>query len=283
MSIREIHVDAIIETVSQLCQESNYVLPEDAIAGLKKAKEEEQSPWGKDALQQLLDNADIAANERIPLCQDCGITIVYAHIGQDVHITGGHLYEAIAQGVHQGYTEGYLRPSMVRRPFSARINTTDNTPAIVRCIIVPGDRLKIAVMPKGEGAENGSRLSMLEPSSGRQGVIDFVVKTIERCGANICPPLVVGVGIGGTAGRVMTLAKRALLRPVGEPNPDPEVADLEAELLWRINSLGFGPLGLGGTVTAMSVQAEVFPCHIAALPVGVNPECHCARHKEIIL
>ena len=247
------------------------------------AEEREESPSGREIIRQLLDNASIAAKEHIPLCQDCGIVVVHLSIGQEVHVVGGSLYEAVERGVGQGYVRGYLRASMVLRPLSARVNTRDNTPPIVRYEVVPGDRLAIAVMPKGEGAENGSRVAMLDPASGRKGVVDFVVETIEMGGSSICPPLIVGVGVGGTAGRVMWQAKKALLRPVGQRNPDPEIDDLEREILDRINALGIGPQGLGGTVTALSVQAEVSPCHIAALPVAVNPECHCARHKEAIL
>ena len=281
--MREIHVCNIKGAVSRLCQEANYYLPEDVLRGLKVAKRKEQSPWGKEIIRQILENADVAAREHIPLCQDCGITMVYVSVGQDVHIVGGQLYDAIEEGVAEGYIAGFLRASMVDRPLSMRINSGDNTPPIVRYDVVPGDELRIAVMPKGEGAENGSRVGMLNPSNGRAGLVDFVVQTVEMGGSSTCPPLVVGVGIGGTAGRVMWLAKRALLRPLGEPNPDPEVADLENEILERINGLGIGPQGLGGTVTAMAVQAEMSPCHIAALPVAVNPECHCARHQETVL
>lgn len=281
--MREIHVDTVTQTVARLCQEANFSLPDDVMAALIVAREREESPSGREIIRQLLDNASIAAKEHIPLCQDCGIVVVHLSVGQEVHIVGGSLYEAVERGVGQGYARGYLRGSMVRCPLSARVNTRDNTPPIVRYEVVPGDRLEIVVMPKGEGAENGSRVGMLDPASGRKGVVDFVVETIEMGGSSICPPLIVGVGVGGTAGRVMWQAKKALLRPVGQPNPDPEIDDLEREILDRINALGIGPQGLGGTITALSVQAEVSPCHIAALPVAVNPECHCARHKEAIL
>ena len=281
--MREIHVDAITQTVARLCQEANFSLPDDIMAALRIARQREESPWGREILRHIVENADIAAKEHIPLCQDCGIVVIHIAIGQDLHIVGGDLFDAVQKGVAQGYTKGYLRASMVLRPLSARINTGDNTPPIVRYDIVPGDKLMIAVMPKGEGAENGSRVGMLEPASGRKGVVDFVVETIEKGGASICPPLVVGVGVGGTAGRVMWLAKKSLWRPIGEPNPDPEIDELERELLANINALGIGPQGLGGTITALAVQVEVSPCHIAALPVAVNPECHCARHREAIL
>jgi fumarate hydratase subunit alpha len=204
-------------------------------------------------------------------------------VGQEVHISGGELYAAVEEGVRQGYAQGYLRKSMVRQPFSARINTKDNTPAIIHTDIVPGDQLKIIVMTKGGGSENMSRLAMFEPAQGRQGVIDFVVRAVEEAGSNPCPPLIVGVGIGGTAEKTMMLAKEALLRPVGKPNPDAEIAQLEKELLQQINALGIGPQGFGGRITTMAVHVEVFPCHIASMPVAVNLQCHSARHKEALL
>jgi fumarate hydratase subunit alpha len=204
-------------------------------------------------------------------------------LGQDVRITGGDLYEAVNEGVRQGYEKGYLRKSMVRRPFSERVNTTDNTPAVIHTEILPGDRLKITVMPKGGGAENMSRLAMLSPSQGRDGVIDFVVRAVDEAGGNPCPPVIVGVGIGGTAEQTMLLAKKSLLRKVGEPNPDGETADMEEEILERVNNLGIGPMGYGGRITALAVHVETFPAHIASLPVAVNLQCHSARHKEAVL
>jgi fumarate hydratase subunit alpha len=281
--MREVQAKDVTKVVARLCQEANFFLPQEVLSALRKAREKEESSWGKEILYQILENADIAAKEHIPLCQDCGIAVVYLYIGQEVYISGGELYRAVEDGVRQGYIEGYLRPSMVHHPFSSRVNTGDNTPPIVHYEIVPGDELKIVVMPKGEGAENGSRLAMLEPSRGREGVIDFVVKTIEEIGSSICPPLIIGVGIGGTAERVMDLAKKALLRPLNKPNPDSEVAELEEEILEKVNSLGIGPQGLGGKITALAVHAETSPCHIAALPVAVNPQCHCARYKVAVL
>jgi fumarate hydratase subunit alpha len=204
-------------------------------------------------------------------------------LGQEVHITGGDLYPAVNEGVRQGYNEGYLRKSMVRQPYSARVNTKDNTPAIIYTDIVPGDKLKITVMPKGGGAENMTRLGMLSPAGGRQGVIDLVVKAVDEAGSNPCPPVVVGIGIGGTAEKAVLLAKKALLRKIGEPNPDPEMAELEREILQRVNNLGIGPMGYGGRITALAVHAEAFPAHIASLPVAVNLQCHSARHKETTL
>ncbi len=209
--------------------------------------------------------------------------MVFLEVGQEVHITGGDLYGAVEEGVRKGYAEGYLRKSLVRQPFSARVNTKDNTPPVIHTEIVPGDQLKITVMPKGGGSENMSSLRMLSPGEGRTGVIDFVVKAAESVGSNPCPPLIVGVGIGGTAERAMMLAKKSLLRPVGAPHPDPEVAELEGEILRQINALGIGPQGFGGRITVLAVHVETFPAHIASLPVAVNFQCHSARHKEAVL
>ena len=209
--------------------------------------------------------------------------VVYLEVGQDLHIVGGDLYEAVNDGVKQGYDTGYLRKSMVNQPFSSRINTKDNTPAVIHTVIVPGDKLKITVVPKGGGSENMSRLFMLPPSAGRQGIIESVVKSVDEAGSNPCPPIIVGVGIGGTAEKAMDLAKRSLLRRIGEHNPDPEAAELEKELLQRINCLGIGPQGYGGTVTALGVNVEIFPSHIASMPLAVNLQCHAARHKETII
>jgi len=281
--MKEIEASAITQAVTQLCQEANFVLSEDVVAALKQAQQTEESPLGREVLGQLLENARIAQQERLPLCQDCGTAVVFLEIGQDVHIIGGDLYSAVEDGVRQGYTQGYLRKSVVRQPFSARVNTGDNAPPVIHADIIPGDRLKITVMPKGSGAENMSRLAMLKPGDGRQGIIDLVVKVVDEAGGNPCPPIVVGLGIGGTSERAMLLAKKALLRPVGQPNPDPEVAELEVELLNRINGLGIGPLGFGGSTTALAVHAEVMPTHIASLPVAVNLQCHSTRHQEAIL
>lgn len=281
--MREISCDEIARTVARLCVEANLYLGEDVLAALRRAKDEEVSPLGREILDQILRNAEIAAREKLPLCQDCGMTVVFLELGQDVHITGGNLYEAINEGVRRGYEEGYLRKSVVERPFSARVNTKDNTPAVIHTEVVPGDRLRITVCPKGGGSENMSYLKMLSPAAGRQGVIDFVVDCVDKSGANPCPPVIVGVGIGGTIDQTTLIAKKALLRPVGQPHPDPEVAELEAEILERVNKLGIGPQGFGGRVTALAVHAETFPCHIASLPVAVNIQCHSARHKEAIL
>jgi len=281
--MREITVGDITETVSRLFQEACYHLPQDVLAALKKAREKEESPAARNALDAILKNTDISAKGEIPLCQDTGTSVVFLELGQEVHIAGGDLYTAVNEGVRQGYDKGYLRKSMVRQPFSARVNTKDNTPAIIYTDIVSGDRLRIIALPKGGGAENMARLAMLTPACGRQGIIDFVVKAVDEAGSNPCPPIIVGVGVGGTAEKAMLLAKRALLRKVGEPNPDAEVAELEKEILKRINNLGIGAMGYGGRITALAVHIDVFPCHIASLPVAVNLQCHSARHKEAIL
>lgn len=281
--MRDINVKEITKTVSRLFQEACYYLPEDVVTALKQAREAEESPVGRKVLDRILENAEISAKGEIPICQDTGDAVVFLELGQDVHIVDGDLYSAINEGVRQGYNEGYLRKSMVSRPFSARINTKDNTPAIIYTDIVPGDRLKIIAKPKGGGAENMSRLAILTPAMGRQGVIDFVVNAVDEAGSNPCPPVIVGVGIGGTVEKTVLLAKKALVRKVGEPNPDPEVAELEKEILNRVNNLGIGPMGYGGRITALAVHAEVFPAHIASLPVAVNLQCWCARHKEAIL
>ncbi len=281
--MREIEASAITQVVAQLCQQANFELGEDVIAALKQAQQTEESPEGREVLSQLLENARIAKQERLPLCQDCGTAVVFLEIGQETHIIGGNLYAAVEEGVRQGYTQGYLRKSIVSQPFSARINTRDNTPPVIHTEIVPGDQVKIIVMPKGGGAENMSKLAMLKPGDGRQGIIDLVVRTVDEAGGNPCPPLIVGLGIGATAEGAMLLAKKALLREVAKPNPDPEIAELEKEILSRINALGIGPLGFGGRITALAVQAEVMPTHLASLPVAVNLQCHSARHKEAIL
>lgn len=281
--MRDINAKEVTKTVTRLCKEANFFLPEDVLSALQEARKMEESPIGQQALDQILDNAKLAKDEEIAICQDCGAAVVYLEVGQDAHIVGGDLYEAVNEGVRKGYEEGYLRKSMVNQPFSARVNTKDNTPAIIHTDIVPGDKLKITVVPKGGGSENMSRLVMLTPAKGRQGIIDSVVKGIEDAGSNPCPPVIVGVGIGGTAEKTMSLAKKALLRKVGESNADAEIAELEKELLTRINALGIGPQGFGGRCTALAVNVEVFPAHIASMPLAINIQCHAARHKEAVL
>jgi fumarate hydratase subunit alpha len=281
--MREISVVDIANSVGRLCQQANFDIGEDVMEALKQAREKEESTLGQQVLDQILENDSIATNENIPICQDCGTAVVFLELGQDAHVTGGDLYTAVEEGVRRGYEDGYLRKSIVSQPFSARANTKDNTPAVIHLDMVPGDCLKITVMPKGGGSENMSRLAMLTPAKGRQGVIDFVVKSVSEAGSNPCPPVVVGVGIGGTADKATILAKKALLRRVGTPNPDPEIAELEREILKLVNDLGVGPQGFGGRTTALAVHAEVFPTHIAMMPVAVNLNCHAARHKEAIL
>jgi fumarate hydratase subunit alpha len=281
--LREIKADLVTQVVADLCQQVNFELSEDVLAALERAQQAEESPLGRQVLGQVLENARIARNERIPLCQDCGVAVVFLEVGQDVHVTGGDLYAAVEEGVRRGYVQGYLRKSLVSQPFSARINTKDNTPPVIHTDIVPGEQLRISVMPKGGGAENMSRLAMLKPGEGQEGVINLVVKTVSEAGGNPCPPLVVGVGVGGTAELAMILAKKALLRPLGEPSPDPETAELEREILCRINDSGIGPMGFGGRTTALAVHAVAAPAHIASLPVAVNLQCHSARHSEAVL
>ena len=281
--MREIAAEDITKTVARLCKESNFFLGEDVLSALKKARKEEESPTAINVLDQIIENADIATKEEMPLCQDCGLAIIFIELGQDAHIKGGDLYEAINEGVRKGYSEGYLRKSVVKQPFSARMNTKDNTPAIIHTEIVKGDKLKITVAPKGGGSENMSRFTVFKPAQGRPAVVDFVVKAVEEAGSNPCPPTIIGVGIGGSAEKAMYLAKKSLLRKVGEPSKDKEVAELEKELLQRINATGVGPGGVGGRITSLAVHVETHPAHIASMPVAVNIQCHSARHKEAVL
>ncbi len=281
--MREIAAEDITKTIARLCKEANFFLGEDVLSALKKARKEEESPTAINVLDQIIENADIAAKEEMPLCQDCGLAIIFVELGQDAHIKGGDLYEAINEGVRKGYSEGYLRKSVVKQPFSARMNTKDNTPAIIHTEIVKGDKLKITVAPKGGGSENMSRFTVFKPAQGRPAVVDFVLKAVEEAGSNPCPPTIIGVGIGGSAEKAMYLAKKSLLRKVGEPSKDKEVAELEKELLQRINATGVGPGGVGGRITSLAVHVETHPAHIASMPVAVNIQCHSARHKEAVL
>jgi len=281
--MREIKAEDITCAIADLCQKANFELGDDVLQALEQARRVEESPLARDALDKLIENAAIAREERLPLCQDCGTAVVFLEVGQEVHIAGGDLDTAIAEGVCQGYDKGYLRKSIVKQPFSKRTNTGDNTPPVIHTKIVPGDRLKIAVMSKGSGAENMSRLAMLKPGAGSEGIVETVVKTVSDAGSNPCPPIIIGLGIGGTAEKAMLMAKEALLRETGKPNPDQEVASLEKEILTEVNKLGIGALGLGGTVTALAVHAEAAPTHIASLPLAVNLQCHSARHREVIL
>jgi len=281
--MREMDSGMVTETISTLLQDGCYRLADDVVAALRQSYEREESPAARNVLAKLLENADAAYRDEIPLCQDTGMAVVFLELGQDLHITGGDLYEAVQEGVRRAYDRGYLRKSVVDKPFSARMNTRDNTPAVIHTTIVPGEKLKITALSKGFGSENMSRLAMLTPAGGRQGVIDFVVKCVDEAGANPCPPVIVGVGIGGTAEKCMLLAKQALLRKAGEPHADSEVAELESEILKRVNDLGIGAMGYGGRITALAVHVEVFPTHIAALPVAVNLQCHSVRHREATL
>jgi len=257
-------------------------LGKDVLAAFEKGLKEEVSPTGKDIFNQLIENANIAREESVPMCQDTGFAVVFLDIGQDVHIAGGDLYEAVNEGVRRGYQEGYLRKSILGHPLE-RKNTGDNTPAVIHTRIVPGDKLKITIAPKGGGSENMSGLKMLKPAEGVAGVKKFVLETVSAAGPNPCPPIVVGVGIGGTFEKAALLAKEALLRPIDQKSSLPDIAKLEEELLEEINKLGIGPQGLGGRVTALAVHVEIFSVHLASLPVAVNINCHAARHKSIIL
>lgn len=268
--------------MARLCIEANYLLGSDVLKCFEDKLDKEISQTGKDVLKQLILNAEIARENNVPMCQDTGFAVVFAEMGQDVRIAGGSLYEAINDGVRKGYTEGYLRKSIVDHPIR-RKNTGDNTPAVIHTKIVDGDSLKITVAPKGGGSENMSALKMLKPAEGVEGVKKFIIETVKSAGPNPCPPIVVGVGIGGTFEKCAMLAKEALLRGLGKPSHLPDIALLEQELLDEVNALGIGPQGLGGKTTALGVHIEVYPCHIASLPVAVNINCHAARHKEAIL
>ncbi len=279
--VREIDTREITGAISRLCREANERLGEDVLQCFQQAREAESSPVGREILEQLIENARIAREDQIPICQDTGLAVVFLEIGQDVHLTGGDVKEAVHEGVRQGYGEGYLRKSSCH-PFT-RANTGDNTPAVIYLDLVPGDRVKVMFVPKGGGSENMSRIFMLPPSAGLAGVKEKVVETVREAGPNPCPPTIIGVGIGGTFEQAALQAKKALLRPLGSPNPDPELDLLEKELLAAINKLGIGPQGLGGRTTSLGVHVRLLPCHIASLPVAVNVQCHASRHKEAVL
>ncbi len=279
--MREIHVDEIRDNVAQICIDAAYNVSDDVMTAFDWALETETAPAAKEIIGLLKENARIAREERIPVCQDTGIAIFFVEIGQDLRIKNGFLMDAINEGVRKGYKEGFLRKSVVD-PIS-RKNTGDNTPAIIYTELVPGDKLRISFMPKGGGSENMSAIRMLRPTEGIEGIRSFVLECVQKAGANPCPPVVIGVGIGGDFEKAALLAKKALLRPVGSPNAKLELASLEETLLKTVNKTGIGPEGLGGKVTAMAVNVESFPCHIASFPVAVNINCHAARHKTIIL
>ncbi|WP_315366257.1 fumarate hydratase [Prevotella koreensis] len=277
--MREIRATEITQLVEKLCIEACYVLSDDIYCGLKNRSAVEKSPLGKQIIDTIVQNADIARNERCPICQDTGMTVVFVEMGQDVHVTEGFIEDAINQGVRQGYTKGYLRKSVVKDPID-RVNTNDNTPAIIHYEIVEGDCFRIVVSPKGFGSENKSGLKMLTPSAGIPGIKKFIIDTVATAGGNPCPPIIVGVGIGGTMERAAYLSKKALLRPVGSHSENETVAQLETELLEEINRLGIGPCGFGGTTTALTVNILTNATHIAGLPVSVNIGCHATRHAE---
>jgi len=276
--MREIDVKLITEKVRELCIEANTDLGEDVLQAFDQAMAKEDSPVGIEILKELKENARIAGEEKVAMCQDTGFAVVFVELGQEVHLVGGGLREAIFEGVRQGYRDGYLRKS-VCHPFK-RVNTGDNTPAIIHTEIVPGEKVKITVAPKGGGSENMSRVTMLTPSEGMEGVKRFVVQRVKECGSNPCPPTIVGIGIGGTFEQAALLAKKSLLRPLGSKNSDPDLNQAEAEILTEINKLGIGPQGLGGRTTSLAVHILMMPCHIASLPLGVNIQCHAQRHKE---
>jgi len=279
--MREVKVEQLTKVVKRLCQEACVYMNEDLEAALERAYMLEESPLGREIIKQLLQNRDVAKETGLPICQDTGITIVFLRVGQEVHFVGGSIEEAINEGVRQGYEEGYLRKS-VCHPLT-RENTKDNTPAIIHYEIVPGDKVEVIVMPKGAGSENKSTATVLTPAAGLEGIERFVCKTVEEAAVNTCGPLIVGVGIGGTIDKAALLAKKALLRPLGEWHKDSQLAALEMKWLKMLNDLGYGPLGLGGRVTCLDVHIEVFPCHIASLPVAVNVQCHAHRVKRVIL
>jgi fumarate hydratase subunit alpha len=281
--VRELDVREVTEAVRTLCITANYDLPADVHEALVSAREAEESPVGREVLGQLIENADIAAAERVPLCQDTGFAVIFAEVGQDVHLVGGDFAAAVDEGVRRGYGDGYLRKSVAEEPAHARRNTKDNTPAILHTSIVPGAKLHLTMMAKGGGAENMSSLNMLKPSQGWDGMKQAVVDTVSRAGSNPCPPVIIGVGIGGTIDMVTLLAKKALLREIGSTHADPRIAGMEAELLEAINRLGIGPQGLGGSTTALAVFIEEMPCHIASMPMAVNVQCHAQRHKTVEL
>lgn len=280
MEIRRIKADTVTKTVKQLFMDCNYFIDDSITKALKDFREKEKSPVGKNVLSQLLENNEIAAKEQIPICQDTGMAVLFVEYGDKVVIEDGSFHDAVEQGVREAYDEGYLRKSVVSDPVFDRINTKDNTPAVIHTEIVPGDKIKFLVGGKGFGSENMSAIKMLTPSYGAEGVKDFILETVKKAGPNPCPPIVVGVGIGGTFEKAAQLAKKATFRPIDTKNPDPRYAQMEDELLKRINYMGFGPAGLGGNTTALGVNIETYPTHIAGMPVAVNICCHAARHKE---
>ncbi|MBC8527157.1 MAG: fumarate hydratase [Candidatus Cloacimonetes bacterium] len=281
--MKEIDISKIIPVVKKLCMDANYYIDEDVIKKIKEFQKKEESPTAQEILSIMLENYKLAADEKMPICQDTGVAVVFVELGQDVHLIGGDFYEAINEGVRQGYKDGYLRKSMVDDPVIKRKNTGDNTPALIYTDIVPGDKIKITIAPKGGGAENMSEVKMMKAADGIEGVKDFVVDRVKRSGGNPCPPVIVGIGIGGNFEQSALLAKKALLVPLYEKNPSPVWAKVEDEILDRVNKLGIGPQGLGGMTTALAVNILYKPCHIASMPVAVNMQCHVHRHKSAII
>ena len=282
-AMKTITTQQITEAVRQLCMDVSYDLPQDVEAALEQGLAKEESSFGKYCLEQIIHNCHLAREHQQAMCQDTGIAVVYLYVGQDVHITGGSLADAVNEGVRQGYEDGYLRKSVVEEPLFERMNTGDNTPAVMHMELVPGDQLRIMVVPKGAGSENMGAMKMLKPADGLEGAKQFILDTVRNAGGNPCPPIVVGIGVGGTMEKAPMLAKQALTREIGSRNPNPLYAKLEEELLEAINNMGIGPQGLGGRVTALAVHIEYYPTHIAMLPVAVNINCHAARHKEVVL
>jgi len=280
--LRRIHINEITKVVAEMCKDANYNLGEDMTVALEESKLHEKSAVGRDILTQILENAEIAREEKMPMCQDTGVAVFFVELGYECQIVGGDIYEAIDEGVRQGYKDGYLRFSMVADPLN-RVNTGDNTPSVTYVEMIPGNTVKIKYSAKGGGSENMSRLQMLKPSEGLVGIKDFILDTVRLAGPNACPPMIVGVGIGGSFDRSAYIAKKSLFRDVGIRNADKRIAELEEELLKECNKLGVGPQGMGGTTTALDVKIEVYPCHIAALPVAVNIQCHANRHKVAVL
>ncbi|WP_200816546.1 fumarate hydratase [Halobacillus sp. Marseille-P3879] len=281
--MKTIPYEKIVEEVAGMCQEANYDLGEDVVNAFKTAVKEEESETGKDVLNQLITNANIATSERVPMCQDTGVSVFFVELGQDCHIIGGNLNDAINEGVMKGYEEGYLRHSIVDHPITRNKSSEYNSPSVIHIDVVQGDTLSIHMTAKGGGAENMSTLKMLKPSDGLEGVKEYIIDTVKVAGPNACPPLVVGIGIGGNFEKCALLAKKSLFRPVGERSDREDIAQLEEELMEEINRLGIGPQGLGGSTTALDVKIEIAPCHIAALPVAVNLNCHASRHKKAVI
>ena len=281
--MREIKANQIKNKVKELFLKANFYINPDLIQRLKKALKEETSPIGKYVLKMIIENNKIASREEVPICQDTGLAVLFVEVGQEVHLVDGYFTEAINQGVKEAYKEGYLRKSVVDDPVFERKNTKTNTPAIIYTDIIPGDKIKLLVIPKGFGSENMSSISMLKPADGEKEIVDFVVETVKKAGPNPCPPTIIGIGIGGTIDKAMVIAKKTIIRKINQPNKNLKYAALEKEILTKINNLGIGPAGLGGNITSLAVHIDYLPTHIAGMPVAVNVCCHAARHAEEIL